>query len=130
VENVIEGSRKEPQKVSIKVKSNRVEKNIDVNKIKKDIQETMTRYVGIVRDREGLEKAKKKVDDYYELIKDMKNNSVSDFEMQNIVLVSKLVIEAALERKESRGAHFRLDYQKTDDENWKRNIIKEKFSTY
>jgi len=33
----------------------------------------------------------------------MKNNSVSDFEMQNIVLVSKLVIEAALERKESRG---------------------------
>jgi L-aspartate oxidase len=126
VENVIEGSRKEPQKVSIKVKSNRVEKNIDVNKIKKDIQETMTRYVGIVRDREGLEKAKKKVDDYYELIKDMKNNSVSDFEMQNIVLVSKLVIEAALERKESRGAHFRLDYQKTDDENWKRNIIKRK----
>jgi len=34
----------------------------------------------------------------------MKNNSVSDFEMQNIVLVSKLVIEAALERKKPWGA--------------------------
>ncbi|HOM03063.1 MAG TPA: L-aspartate oxidase [Acetivibrio sp.] len=127
VENIIENSQNVPQKVSVKAKSNRVEKNIDVNKIKKDIQETMTQYVGIVREKEGLEKAKKKVDEYYELIKGMKNTSVSDFEIQNIVLISKLVIESALERKESRGAHFRLDYQKTDDENWKRNIIKRKF---
>lgn len=127
VSDIIGSGEKEPQKISIKAHSNRVVKSIDANQIKKDIQQTMTQCVGIVRERDGLEKAKKKVDEYCELIKDMKNTNISDFETQNIVLLSRLVIEAALERNESRGAHFRLDFQKTDDENWKRNIIKRKF---
>lgn len=84
----------------------------------------MTKYVGIARDKEGLEKAKQKIDSYYDMIKDMKNTNIHHYEIQNIVLLSKLVIESALERKESRGAHFRLDFQKMDDKNWKRNIIK------
>ncbi|HHW30612.1 MAG TPA: L-aspartate oxidase [Clostridiaceae bacterium] len=92
--------------------------------IKKEIQALMTNYVGIVRDKEGLMYAEKRIKEYSELVKNMKNMSMADFELQNILLLSKLVVESALEREESRGAHFRSDFDKTDDINWKKHIIK------
>lgn len=118
---------KEMDLSSIKGESGQVSKNIDKNSIKIDIQKIMTQYVGIIRNRDGLEIARKKIEDYYLMIKDMKNSSIVDFELQNIILLSKLVIEAAIEREESRGAHYRSDFQKTDDKKWKKNIIKRKF---
>jgi L-aspartate oxidase len=99
------------------------EKNIDVDAIRLDIQEIMTDYVGIVRDKKGLAHAKNKISEYYDGVKSLKNTSVKHFELQNILLLSKLVIESALKREESRGAHYRSDYNRTDDENWKKNII-------
>ncbi len=88
------------------------------------IQKIMTKDVGILRDKEGLEDALEKVSAYRKKYADIKNIKLIDFELQNILLLSEMVIESALERKESRGAHFRVDYDKTDDENWKRHIIK------
>jgi len=41
-----------------------------------------------------------------------------------MLTVAKLVIDSALERKESRGAHYRSDFDKIDDVNWKRSITK------
>ena len=105
-------------------KSNRVKKDLDIDKIRADIQNTMTEKVGIIRDREGLLEAKRKIDNYVELLSDMKNETIRDFEIQNIALLSKLVIESALEREESRGAHYRSDFNKRDDVNWRRHIIK------
>ncbi len=102
----------------------RVEKDIDRDEIRADIQKIMTEHVGIIRDEKGLTYARNKINNYYEQIKNMKNESIKDYELQNIVLLSKLVAESALERKESRGAHFRSDYGKTDDVNWHRNIIR------
>ena len=109
---------------NLKYKKNRIKKQIDKKRIKSDIQNLMTKYVGIIRDREGMLIAKDRIDEYYNSIYDMLNTSVEDFEIQNMVLLAKIVIEAALEREESRGAHYRADFQNTDDINWKRNIIK------
>ncbi|MBM3150522.1 MAG: hypothetical protein FJZ88_10930 [Chloroflexi bacterium] len=47
-------------------------------------------------------------------------------EARNLLLVAKLVAQAALERQESRGAHFRLDYPQQDDLHWRRHIVLEK----
>lgn len=126
IDSLISKCEKRQKSINLKVETGRCAKNVDTEEIKQDIKETMTKYVGITRDKEGLEKAKQKVDTYYEIIKDMKNTNIRHYEIQNIVLLSKLVIESALERKESRGAHFRRDYQERDDKNWKRNIIKRK----
>jgi len=109
---------------SLKYEKNRKEKKIDKKQMKNEIQRLMTKYVGIIRDKEGMLIAKNKVDEYYSSICDMVNTSIEDFEIQNMVLLAKLVIEAAIEREESRGAHYRTDFQNTDDINWKRNIIK------
>jgi L-aspartate oxidase len=40
-----------------------------------------------------------------------------------MLTVSKLVLDSAIERTESRGGHFRSDYPKRDDEKWRKNII-------
>lgn len=112
----------------LKYEKKRLKKDINKKQIKIEIQNLMTRYVGIIRDKEGMLEAKDKVDEYYNSIYEGYNTSIEDFEIQNIVLLAKLVIEAAIEREESRGAHYRIDFQSTDNVNWKRNIIKASFN--
>ena len=43
--------------------------------------------------------------------------------MQNLLLQSLASIESALNRKESRGAHARMDYLKRDDKNWMKHTM-------
>tara|TARA_B100000315_G_scaffold212129_1_gene209325 strand:+ start:1776 stop:3467 length:1692 start_codon:yes stop_codon:yes gene_type:complete len=43
----------------------------------------------------------------------------SALSIKNLSLLGRLLGTAALHREESRGAHFRLDFQDTDDKNWR-----------
>lgn len=98
--------------------------DFDKQATKDDIRDTMADNVGMVRNKKGLTEALNKVEGYKGKIAGMKNETMLDFELQNIILLSELVIESALEREESRGAHFRSDFEKTDDEHWKKHIVK------
>ncbi|MFA4906478.1 MAG: L-aspartate oxidase, partial [Candidatus Margulisiibacteriota bacterium] len=73
-----------------------------------------------VRSKESLEDALNKL----ELLE--ADGSVEELELKNMLLVAKLITRAALDRTESRGAHFRTDYPKTDDKNWKRHLVYKK----
>ncbi len=44
-------------------------------------------------------------------------------EAENVCLSARTVVEAALLRTESRGAHFRLDHPKEDDARWRVNVF-------
>ena len=47
--------------------------------------------------------------------------AIEAFHMAN---VGEMIIRAALMRQESRGGgHYRLDYQKEDNQNWFKNIL-------
>ena len=92
--------------------------------MKQEIQETMTKYVGIIRDEQGLTKAAGIINQIHENYIKLTGFSLAKLEVANMLVVAKLVIESALERKESRGAHYRSDFNMSDDVNWKRNIVK------
>ena len=47
---------------------------------------------------------------------------VRALELQNLLLVGKMVARAAILRTESRGGHYREDYPERDDPNWLRVI--------
>ncbi len=44
-------------------------------------------------------------------------------DLPNLLTVSKMITRAAMERKESRGAHFREDYPSKNDEEGRSNIV-------
>ncbi len=111
------------RELKISFKADRVYKDIDYKKIKTKIQEIMTLNVGIIRNEDGLLNAKNEIENFYDLLKDFDDRTIEYFEIKNMITLARLVIKSALEREESRGAHFRSDFDKTDDTNWKRNII-------
>src|SRR5579864_5545601 len=47
-------------------------------------------------------------------------------DLHNLLTISEIVTRAALERKESRGAHFRDDYPNKDEQFGKFNIVARK----
>ena len=44
------------------------------------------------------------------------------WELQNLLTIARLMIDAALAREESRGVHYRSDFPDRDDAHWQRHI--------
>jgi L-aspartate oxidase len=73
----------------------------------------MSNYVGIVRSNLRLKRASDRLDIIYKETEDLFDRSVVTkeiCELRNIITAGYLVIKMAMERKESRGLHYTLDY--------------------
>jgi L-aspartate oxidase len=77
------------------------------------VQETMSRYAGIIRDAAGLRSALQQLDEIGSSGA-TPDNSVG-YEARNLKQVGMLVARSALAREESRGAHYRSDFPSHDD---------------
>jgi succinate dehydrogenase / fumarate reductase flavoprotein subunit len=91
--------------------------------------------VGIVRHREGLEHAKEQVASLknrsYGLMdksRSYNTNLVELLKFQNSLTLSALLVESALKREESRGAHFRRDFPQSKEAFAEDSVVKKELS--
>ena len=112
--------------------------NLNISHILKEMKIIMNSHASISRNKKSLQYAKEQLSKLQILMNDVCiNNSntysnlelCSYFELHNMLDLSEIIIESSLERKESRGSHFRLDYPVRNDKEWLNHILIKKIDS-
>jgi L-aspartate oxidase len=83
---------------------------LDLADIRNSLRALMWRSVGITRDARGLSEAADQVDFWCGYCLGQVFDDPAGWTLQNMLVVARLMIAAALEREESRGVHTRSDF--------------------
>ncbi|MFT5497581.1 MAG: L-aspartate oxidase [Kiritimatiellia bacterium] len=84
-----------------------------------EVRTCMWDYVGIVRTNKRLERARRRVRNLRNEIREYYLEYLvtpDTLELRNIAAVAELIIRSAQQREESRGLHYTLDYPEVSDE--------------
>jgi len=96
------------------------------------MKETMTEWCSVFRDEKGLKRA---LDEIIMLKERYRSIGLSDkgrrfnyelveaLELGHMLLQAEVIMASALEREESRGAHFREDFPERDDRQWLKHTL-------
>lgn len=97
-----------------------------VHELRVMVRRAMWNNCGIIRDEDKLtqllqylEEIKGKLNEIYA---STRSEILEAFELQSLVKVSEMVALSALNRRESRGAHYRSDFPKRNDNEWLKHI--------
>ena len=99
--------------------------DLDVSIIKNEIKNIMWNKVGISRNKKDLQEALTLLEGLEKDNSIEYCSSIAEYELRNMFIVSKLITKSALQREESRGAHYRIDFLQTN-ENAEHSIINKK----
>ncbi|MFN2308824.1 MAG: succinate dehydrogenase flavoprotein subunit [Gammaproteobacteria bacterium] len=103
-----------------------------VEGLKRELQTAMERYCGVYRNEAVLREGLDRVVALETRLKDacIKDHSkvfntarLEALELENLLEVALATVRSALERRESRGAHSRIDYPERDDVHWLRHSL-------
>jgi succinate dehydrogenase / fumarate reductase flavoprotein subunit len=101
-------------------------------KIRNEMQETMSKGVGVFRVEKGMQESVDKLAELqqrfkrvgtYDKGKRFNTDLLEAIELGNLLNIAEAIARAAVNRKESRGAHARDDYKKRDDKNWLKHTL-------
>jgi len=98
--------------------------------LRRELRHIMTQNVNVLRSEQGLKQALKQLDELEKKFLKVRVGTVrvcnmqwiSYVELGHMLIVARAIILSAMERKESRGAHFRSDFPEKDDANWLKHV--------
>ncbi|MEE4216784.1 MAG: fumarate reductase (quinol) flavoprotein subunit [Xanthomonadales bacterium] len=103
-----------------------------ISGIRREMRNTLEEGAGIYREEAGAQASCDKIAELNQRfggieVHDKSNVFNTDLqsalELRNLLAVAETVAEASLQRRESRGAHQRLDYTERDDENFLKHSL-------
>ncbi|WP_234790691.1 L-aspartate oxidase [Mycolicibacterium wolinskyi] len=94
-----------------------------VRYLQRSVRNIMTEHAGVVRDDAGLRAGLRKLDDVESQLTDLAvhpdiagfHDLAHAFDLRSGILAARATLEAALERRETRGCHNRSDYPDIDE---------------
>jgi L-aspartate oxidase len=95
---------------------------LDLEDIRNSLKSLMWRNCGVRRSGELLTDALETVDGWRRYVLARQFDDLEGWELQNMLTLARVMIEAALLREESRGVHLRTDYPRLDDAHWNRHL--------
>lgn len=98
------------------------DESLDLADIRNSLKSLMWRNVGIRREEATLKEALETADYWQRYVLARQFNDPPGWELQNMLVVSRMMIAAALARRESRGVHLRQDFPALDEAHWTRHI--------
>jgi L-aspartate oxidase len=90
------------------------EDGLNLDDLLNSLNSEMWRDVGIERNAAGLESALQQIEFWDRYVGPREFNLTKGWELQNMLLVARLMIVSAMARKETRGVHTRSDFPATD----------------
>ncbi|MET8578161.1 L-aspartate oxidase [Streptomyces sp. NPDC005012] len=91
------------------------------------IQRVMTEGAGVLRSAESLRKAAEDLAELHAAAAEGRGKKpvpgTETWETANLLLVARVLVEAARHREETRGCHWREDRPDRDDQRWRRHIV-------
>ena len=103
-----------------------------IAQVREAFQDCMTQHCGVFRTKELMSEGKTQLqklqEQYSQIYLDDKGQCwnteiIEALEMRNLIVVGQLILTSALNRQESRGAHFREDHPQRDDANFLKHTM-------
>ncbi|NLX96099.1 MAG: L-aspartate oxidase [Rhodopirellula sp.] len=96
---------------------------LDLTDIHNSLKSLMWRGMGVRRNADGLHEAMDNIEHWCRYVLALQFQGPIGWELQNMLCVARLMIRAALDRKETRGCHVRTDFPERDDTHWNRHAV-------
>jgi len=94
---------------------------LDLGDIRNSLRSLMWRHVGVERSEASLAEAAQTVAGWCRYVLPRQFTNPQGWQLQNLLEVGRLMIQAAAARRETRGVHVRADYPATSD-GWRRHL--------
>jgi L-aspartate oxidase len=95
---------------------------LDLADIRNSLRSLMWRAAGVRRDAARLKDAAQTIRRWCGYALSRQFNDPEGWELQNMLTVASLIVDAALAREESRGVHLRTDFPEPNDAHWRRHL--------